>query len=290
MFNTLQAKFKSNPLQSIVLSSVLIFHLIFVIIMLTAPSSIQNKKKIKSIIVRTVAAKPLQKTAAVEKKIIATAQTSPQQKKQTPVQPEVKKSEPPKEQVKKETAKPPVPAPAPVQKQAPKPAVKKDPAIADKVLDKSKQPAPQKSPPVENRAKISDSLLKELEESIAKIENKSDKQIISNKAPSVPKAARQIVLQIDQDTGADNTAGDYTDALISHLHRSLSLPEYGEVKIQLSLRQDGTVAKVIVLKTQNEKNRIYLESNLLNLRFPRFEGALANKKEYTFVLTFCNEL
>lgn len=221
----------------------------------------------------------------MEKKI-TTVQTPPQQKKQTLVQSEVKKSEPLKSQVKKETAH----VPAPVKKQPPKPAIKKESAIADKILDKSKQPPPQKSLPAENRAKISDSLLKELEESIAKIENKSDKQIISSKAPSVQKAAAPIVLQIDQGMEANNTAGDYTDALISHLHRSLSLPEYGEVKIQLSLRQDGTVAKIIVLKTENEKNRIYLENNLLNLRFPHFAGAFANKKEYTFFLTFCNEL
>jgi hypothetical protein len=83
---------------------------------------------------------------------------------------------------------------------------------------------------------------------------------------------------------------DYTDILVEHLHQSLSLPDYGEVKIQLSLRQDGTVVKVIVLKTQSEKNKQYLESNLLRLRFPRFDGAYANKKEYTFILTFCNEL
>ena len=95
-----------------------------------------------------------------------------------------------------------------------------------------------------------------------------------------------MTLQID---GSDSEQQSYTDTLISHLHESLSLPDFGEVKIQLSLRQDGSVVKVIVLKARNEKNRQYLESNLPHLKFPRFDGAWANKKEYTFVLTFCNE-
>src|ERR1700733_4906333 len=101
MFNTLQARFRNNPFQSTIIAGVLLVHLIFILVMLITPSSIQNKKKLKSIIVRTVTAKPVQKTAAVEKKI-ATAQTPAEQKKQTAVQPQVKKSEPSKPQIKKE--------------------------------------------------------------------------------------------------------------------------------------------------------------------------------------------
>jgi hypothetical protein len=158
-------------------------------------------------------------------------------------------------------------------------------------VSKSKPTPAKKTPPPQNRAKISDSLLQELEESIAKIESKSDKGAAAKRAPDKSKTFAPILLQIDSPLGNDASGeeGDYTDALVSHLHHSLSLPDYGEVKIQLSLRQDGSVAKLVVLKTQSEKNKQYLESNLPRLKFPRFDGAYANKKEYTFILTFCNE-
>ena len=130
----------------------------------------------------------------------------------------------------------------------------------------------------------SDSLLKELEESIAKIDKKS---VAKTTPPS--KAIAPIPLQIDLHSSDFEEDADYTALLIRELHESLRLPDFGEVKIQLSLRQDGSVVKVVVLKAQSEKNKQYLESNLMRLKFPRFEGTYSNKKECTFILTFCNE-
>ncbi|MBS0604711.1 MAG: hypothetical protein JSS60_06715 [Verrucomicrobia bacterium] len=306
MLSALLVKFRRDPLQGTIILSVLLVHLLFLLIILVAPTFIHRKKEHKPLIVKTIVPKSVSKTIALEKNKPRAApastpkaaapkpaapQTPPQTKKQESPHPEVKKKESPKAQTKKE----PAPAPAIVKKPAakPTPAVKKEPAIADKTLSPSKQPA-KKNPPPQNRAKISDSLLQELEESIAKIETKSDKSAVGKKASAPLKAIAPIALQIDSVSGGDNSSddgeSDYADLLVGHLHRSLSLPEYGEVKIQLSLRQDGSVAKVIVLKTQSEKNRQYLESNLLRLKFPRFEGVYSNKKEHTFVLTFCNEL
>jgi hypothetical protein len=74
------------------------------------------------------------------------------------------------------------------------------------------------------------------------------------------------------------------------LHSSLHLPDFGAVKIELTLRQDGTVAKLKVLKTESEKNKQYLETHLVRLTFPYLKGAYAKQGEFTFVLNFCNEL
>jgi len=282
MIYSLIARFRKNPFQGVLLLTVLILHFIFLIMILFLSPDSFRKKERKHLIVRTVSTQPQPKIAALQK----TPSRPNSAPKVSPVPPPAQKKLPdsPKPEVKKQIAAPPTPVK--------KPAPTKEPAIADKKLIPMKQPPPkQKTAPPPPRAKISDSLLKELEESIAKIENKSDKTTITKKTSSQSRAATPIALQIDinAEGDTDSKQQSYTDTLIGHLHQSLSLPDYGEVKIQLSLRQDGTVAKVIVLRAKNEKNRQYLEKHLPRLQFPRFDGAWANKKEHTFVLTFCNE-
>jgi outer membrane biosynthesis protein TonB len=258
-----------------ILYFVLCVHGLFVLILIFSPSSFLRKKEQKPLVVNTVRPKSL----AMPKKIVA--QSQPVAKKAAAPQPvAVAKKTPPPTPAKK------APAPVAVKKEVAKPApqAKKQPAIADKKIGQTK-----KAPPQE-RAKISDNLLKELEESIAKMDKKSDKTPIRAKAKPIPRIALQIDAVTNEETFSEVGSSSYTDLIVNHLHQHLSLPDYGEVKIQLSLRQDGTVAKVVVLRAQSEKNRLYLESNLLRLKFPCFEGPFATKKESTFTLTFCNEL
>lgn len=249
-------------------------HVFFLCFIVLSPTLNFQKKDHKPLIIKTMSAQPTS---------IKTNHHSTQQIIRPTQKPAAPKQQP---SPKQEIAKPQT------QKQTPSP--KKEPAIADKKLNKTKQ-APVKTsfPPTQNRSKISDSLIKELEESIAKIENKSDKETASNKSAGKSKTLVPIRLQIDTPSvelsNREEGQNDYRDVLISHLHECLVLPDYGEVKIQLGLREDGTVVKVIVLKTQSEKNRQYLESNLPRLKFPRFDKAYAGKKECTFTLTFCNE-
>jgi hypothetical protein len=265
-----------DPLQRTIVVSVLLLHGVFTLILLISPAFLQHKKENKPLVINTVKFKM---PPAEKKTTQATQKTTPQPKVQAP-QPLAKKSPLPQKHTqvaaKKEST------PTPVKKQVVKPEVKKQPAVADKQLGKIQEKSH------ENRAKISDTLLKELEESIAKIETKRDKTTIRSK--SIAPITLQIDTITEEDILSDGSESSYTHALVDHLHRFLTLPDYGEVKIQLSLRQDGTVAKMDVLRAQSEKNRQYLESNLPRLKFPRLEGAYANKKESTFTLTFCNEL
>jgi hypothetical protein len=270
---------------------VIAVHLLFVIVMIISPPFIFQKKEHKPLIVKTIVPKPASKLKAPEKKL-GQANGTPKAVAAVIAPPSPKPSPP---QVVAKTT----PKPAPQKKPAAKPttaiAAKKEPAIADKVVSKSKPPVPaKKNPPAQNRGKISDKLLKELEESIAKIENKSDKGYAGKKTTATSRAVAPVHLQIDslasEDVEESEGASDYTENLVRHLHQSLNLPDYGEVKIQLRLRQDGTVVKIAVIKTESEKNKKYLEERLPALRFPRFEGEYANKKEDVFILTFCNEL
>jgi hypothetical protein len=251
-------------------------HLVFLVILLVSPDFSVGKKKHKPLLVKTV----VPKIAAVTK--TSAPASAPAPKKAAP-----KKAEPVQRQTPKKDEKVQKPAPKkeqPVQKQTPK----KEPAIADKQLSKARQSAPaapaKKSPPPQSRAKISDSLRKELEESIASIEAP-----VKKKTPSSSKVLAPIALQVDAISSDVSHDESYTALLISQLHQVLSLPDYGEVKIQLSLRQDGSVAKITVLKAQSGKNKQYLEAELPRIKFPRLDGMYGNKKECTFILTFCNE-
>jgi hypothetical protein len=271
---------RASPLVKTLLFLILLLHLLFLLVLFISPAFVFQKKQHRPLLVKTIVPKLSSKTTPLKKAALG-------QKSATTAPPSANPPSTSKQQITKTQAQPPK---NPVSK--PAPSVKKEPAIADKHLSKTKQPTAKKNPPLHTKAKISDSLLKDLEESIAKIENKSDKEHSKNRSFS-SKALAPIALQMETSShelvSNDGDTGDYIDVLVSHLHHCLTLPDYGEVKIQLNLRQDGTVCKVIVVKAQSEKNKQYLENNLPHLKFPHFEGAYANKKEYTFVLTFCNE-
>ena len=148
------------------------------------------------------------------------------------------------------------------------------------VQEKSKKSIakePPKKKKVEKKApEIPQNLLEELEEIVTKIESKKEKGY-SPPQLEVPSAVGDFALKSD----------GYEESLVSYLHQALHLPEYGDVKIQLTVREDGTVVKMTVLKAESKKNREYLEQNLSVLHLPPW---FSKKKEETFVLTFCNEL
>ncbi len=270
----------SKKIKAIVLS----IHAVFLCVIFFGSSLPPVKKKHKPLIVKTIAP-----TSAVP--ITQPLNTT---KSSLPV-----RSEPPEEQMRKiEKLTSPAKALAPKTKavkaeisSSPQPPLKKDSAIADKMLSKNAKASPKKDNKPDNRGKISEQLRKELEASIAKIEEK--KQTLAQKQqPASSQTFTPIQLHIDSIESGSSTDMNlnYPNLMIGYLRQSLHLPEFGEVKIQLTLRQDGSVAKLVVLNTESEKNGRYLEESLPHLKFPSFNGSFAKKKEHTFVLTFCNEI
>ena len=160
--------------------------------------------------------------------------------------------------------------PIAAQKSAPRPVVKKVVTTA---------PAPQK--PKETRPNSAlNNLAKELEKSIAQMQTSSPQK---SSAP-VHKTAR---LQIDVN---ENQESDYVASLTRYLHTALHLPDFGAVKMELTVREDGSIAKLLVLKAESEENRKYLEKHIPLLHFPPLQGEYAKNNRHAFVLTFCNEL
>ncbi len=132
----------------------------------------------------------------------------------------------------------------------------------------AKTPSPQKAPPPKNTATVAvtqpskkpaapkkaepvpQHLLEELEASLTKIESKPNK-FSGKKSADVPKFGHS--LQIDRLDNLDSKETEYQMELVSFLHEALHLPEFGEVKMEITVRPDGSVASVKVLEAQSSK-------------------------------------
>lgn len=125
-------------------------------------------------------------------------------------------------------------------------------------------------------------ILKELKESLTKIEIPEPEQ---KSVLTLPKNIQS--LQIDQPEQTKKT--DYFILLAQTLKEELELPEYGDVKLELTVLQSGRIQKLKVIAAKSEKNRKYLELNIPRIILPPFNDTLSNEREHTFILTFCNE-
>lgn len=128
---------------------------------------------------------------------------------------------------------------------------------------------------------IPQSLIKELNESLAKIEGKSHKQ----EPLKTASCHRSLKLQVDEAAGKEE---NYAQDLIQYLQSVLELPDLGTVKVELTLKHDGTLLKMRYLESASIQNKKFLENELQRLKYPPFRGALQQQQEHSFVITFCN--
>lgn len=250
------------PRASILCFCVIALHLFVLVRISVSGSKIPGPPK--KMVVHTKAAAPLQKSVPKA----AVSQTAPKPKTKADARepnPVAAKPAPPKQQVV-------VKKTAPAKKQQNKPP-------EPKKLRPKKDSEPTQS-------KIPEDLLKQLDESIAKIDVKRSE--VRGKKRGIKDIETPALGAVEIENGAEAPT-EYQDLLVHYLKDSLHLPDYGEVRMELTLHASGTVAKWVVLKTESEKNRKYLEEKLPHLRFPRFGGMLS-KQEHTFTLTFCNDI
>jgi hypothetical protein len=133
---------------------------------------------------------------------------------------------------------------------------------------------------------IPSSLLKQLEESIAKIEQKDDKQCKSSTIVAASLSSRETVTLAQE----DSILPSYTASLIKELTKMLQLPEYGIVKVKMKIDPTGKIVELLVLQAESKANKLYLEKRLPNIVLPRYNEQLMLNDEQTFTLTFCNAL
>ncbi len=157
--------------------------------------------------------------------------------------------------------------------------VKKAPAaVPAKKVAPTRTPVIQKKTAIVEKDKPKKKVIKEINEGLAKIEHK---------VYSMPRSKLDVP-QIQSSPPVEPFETGWSsqeETLMSFLHASLNLPEFGEVKIQLTIKKDGSVSQMVVLQAESQKNKAYLQEYLPHLQFP-----LILDKEKTFILTFCNEI
>lgn len=247
---------------------------------------------------------------------IKLAPKAPPQKPKQQATPKVEKVEAPAKQVE---VKAPEPQPQPEPQQAPKPKAKVEAKPQPKVETKPKTPpkkatpvakkpektAPKKPPapakpqaptvqaktppPVDEKKK---NLLNQARETIGKINLKNDKTIAT--APLQANLPQRIEnLSIDQMNiettpamGAHEIA--YRDELAARLKLLLKLPEYGTVKLKLTINRKGQVMKVLILSSESVKNQKLIEKTLPELTLPPFGSQFTGLEQFTFTITMSN--
>jgi hypothetical protein len=174
-------------------------------------------------------------------------------------------------------------AAAPTVKKALSKTVKKSPPRPVKKVNSKTQETLQKDSENHSSSEISAQLLQQLQESIAKIDKTSDKENLINQFQT-PKAASNLTVE---QVGEEDQA-DYANALVACLKRNLSLPERGDVKIELLIEKSGVLNSYSVITSRSLRNQRYLENELGALRYPAFMGSLKSKQEHKFVISFSN--
>ncbi|MCP5504090.1 MAG: hypothetical protein H7A41_02940 [Chlamydiales bacterium] len=171
-----------------------------------------------------------------------------------------------------------VPRPSP----KPKVTTRTETSSSSKKVQKS-QLSKKIEKPKPNSTSKKNEILKELNDSLKKIEPTTSPE--QKNLLTFPKNIQS--LQIDQTEEPETS--DYFTLLAQTLKEELELPEYGDVKLELTVHNNGRVLKIRVIHTASLKNQKYLELNLPKVILPPFSEDFKNEREHTFTLTFCNE-
>lgn len=214
------------------------------------------------------------KEQPIEKVAIPQADPVPEEVKPTPA-----KETKPKTQA-------PAPAPTIKPKEVKKPEKKKEapPPKVDKIEAKKTETKPKAA--VNPKKK---ELLAKAQENIAKIQSTRLNPMKNTANLEIPKP-KSFEKELAGDSDLNDREIGYRDELAGRLKLMLRLPEFGEVKIKLTLEKTGRVVKVMVIAAESDLNRKYVEKELPTVTLPPFGNNFSGMSEYTFSITLSNEI
>lgn len=246
---------------------------------------------------------PVQPPTPKPNKIVTPPQPKPKSTASQKAKPQPQKA--PKKTTKPKEVKPVPKQPAkktPTPQKTPAPAKENDKKAAEKKAaeeDKRKQEAEQEAEQEAQKKKAElerqQTLLASAQEKMAKVSTvrKQSTEKHGASLTSTPSAITQ--LQIDALPTAKGAPAlgykemSYRDELAGRLKLLLRLPEYGEIKINLTLNRSGKVMKLAIASAESAANRKYIEKTLPTLSFPAFGANFESSSEYTFAITLSNE-
>lgn len=139
-------------------------------------------------------------------------------------------------------------------------------------------------------------LLAKARENLAKVNETREKISSSSlnlEAMSLPK---ELSLQVDALATEDGSLkqwgikeSSYTDELEYRLKHALKLPDYGAVKIKLTLDRMGKVVKMEITQSESSKNKTYVENKIPTLVFSSFGEQFQGMSQHTFAITLQTE-
>lgn len=203
----------------------------------------------------------------------------------------------------KPVAKPqpaPKPVPKPQPKLQPKPAPKPQPKTAPKPEPKPQPKTTVESKPSQDALKQKNEadrqkLLSKANESLKQIKASPHKplpqknQLLAVSSQQLEKLQSEVYIA-NESLFSSAKDGNYRDELIAHLKRSLKLPGYGNVTIELTLLRTGKVKILKILKDENIENRKHIEKIIPTLSFPSFGSSYDNEAQHAFVITLTNDM
>lgn len=232
--------------------------------------------------------KPVEKPVIEEKPKV---EEKPVEQKPKPASPQKKKA--PQPVKKSEAKKPPPKKPEPAK---PKKAPENKPKPAQAKAQPKKAP-PKPDPAVEAANAKRRDHLDQAQKNIAKIAERRDK-ITANKSASTTIAnvpGKIESLQIDaligdsKETYTKQEVG-YHEELASRLKLLMRLPDYGEVKVKLTLERSGKFVDVNIVHAESSANRKYVEKTLPKLSYPGFGSNFGDERQHTFSIILSNDV
>ncbi len=319
------ASFSQDPLFRYALLTTLILHLLLLFIAWLQPSLPKSKSTPKAVVVKTVKLAP-QAAAAVstpKSAVSPTPAVKTEEKKPLPKDPPKSESRVAAPEVKPPPPKPAAPEKAepkaaatpskstPASKPVPKKETPKKPPTKESVKESKPNPAPQAKPaapskPIEKPvtstpatparpAGPNPALLAEAKEALSTL-SKGEATALSKplaSSDSLLKTTSPTLLSLESLGSSQQQLSapecSYCEELAGRLKLFLRLPAYGEVKLRLTLKRNGHVAKVEILSSINGDNRRYVEKSLPELQFMPFGQNFVGEEQHTFLLTLTNE-
>lgn len=310
---------RRRPLISITLAVLLAHFLLFYWLSDESPRKpTPQRSRKENVVVNTVSLTP--KTTATPDTTLVAAVETPVDVIEKPVKPVGDKPKPAPTPVKKHTAVKheevkPQPTPPPVKKSTtfkltPKqlpgkktPKKGKTPP-SPKSPPAPKSPPPPKSPTTDTKKKLDSgieaakekqkSLLLKAQASISKVSN--DQALIAATMPKLGKLPNSInslqsdMIKFDNSDALSAKELSYREELAGRLRLSLRLPEYGAVKIKLTLKREGSVVSLSVVSSESQANKKYIEKIVPSLTFPEFGNNFDKQSQFTFQITLNNDV
>lgn len=179
---------------------------------------------------------------------------------------------------------------APKRSQVKKTPPKKEPLPKKPLVETKPKPKPkvEEAPtPAQSAARQKRlQLLEEIEEKMELVQANrstipssiSDEAILKD-SPSVSSRAFELP-----------STNSYNDELVQRLQVLLRLPDYGDVRVKLTLKRDGSVLTLQVLEAESSQNRAYVEEALPDLKLVGFGAHFPGENSRSFVLTLTNDV